>query len=88
MGEIYARLQGENEAVCVAMREEYLPTSAEGELPQTNVGAVLSIADKVDSIQAFFSAGVMCDQVNTFHLFVDRADLIVKHYFLQTCNII
>ncbi|MEY8718822.1 glycine--tRNA ligase subunit beta [Ligilactobacillus murinus] len=59
MGEIYARLQGENEAVCVAMREEYLPTSAEGELPQTNVGAVLSIADKVDSIQAFFSAGML-----------------------------
>lgn len=59
MGEIYARLQGEDEAVATAMREEYMPISAEGELPQTDVGAVLSVADKLDSIQAFFSAGML-----------------------------
>ena len=59
MGEIYARLQGENDNVAVAIREEYMPTSAEGELPATKVGAVLSIADKIDSIQAFFAAGMI-----------------------------
>lgn len=59
MGEIYARLQGENDNVATAIREEYLPTSAEGELPKSNVGAVLSIADKLDSIQAFFAAGMI-----------------------------
>lgn len=59
MGEIYARLQGENDTVATAMREEYMPISAEGELPETNVGAVLSVADKLDSIQAFFSAGML-----------------------------
>lgn len=59
MGEIYARLQGESDGVATAIREEYMPTSAEGELPKTNVGAVLSIADKLDSIQAFFAAGMI-----------------------------
>ena len=59
MGEIYARLQGENDNVAAAIREEYMPTSAEGELPATKVGAVLSIADKIDSIQAFFAAGMI-----------------------------
>ena len=59
MGEIYARLQGENGNVAAAIREEYMPTSAEGELPATKVGAVLSIADKIDSIQAFFAAGMI-----------------------------
>lgn len=59
MGEIYARLQGENDNVAAVIREEYMPTSAEGELPATKVGAVLSIADKIDSIQAFFAAGMI-----------------------------
>ena len=59
MGEIYAKLQGEDSSVAQAIREEYMPISAEGELPQSDVGAVLSIADKVDSIQAFFSAGML-----------------------------
>src|SRR5699024_6796707 len=59
MGEIYARLQGENDNVAAAIREEYMPTSAEGELPTTKVGAVLSIADKIDSIQAFFATGMI-----------------------------
>lgn len=59
MGEIYARLQGEDDNVAAAIREEYMPTSAEGELPVTKVGAILSIADKIDSIQAFFAAGMI-----------------------------
>lgn len=59
MGEIYARLQGEDENVATAIREEYMPISAEGELPKSNVGSVLSIADKLDSIQSFFAAGMI-----------------------------
>ncbi|MSE22789.1 glycine--tRNA ligase subunit beta, partial [Lactobacillus parabuchneri] len=45
--------------VSTAIREEYMPTSSEGELPQSNVGAVLSIADKLDSIQSFFAANMI-----------------------------
>lgn len=59
MGSIYARLQNENEAVAQAIDESYQPTSADGKLPASKVGALLAIADKVDSIQAFFSAGML-----------------------------
>lgn len=59
MGEKYALLQGEKPAVATAIREHYLPISAEGELPQTVVGAVLALADKLDSIMDFFAAGMV-----------------------------
>lgn len=59
MGEKYALLAGEDQAVATAIREHYLPTSAEGELPQTQVGAVLALSDKLDSILAFFNAGMI-----------------------------
>ena len=59
MGEIYARLQGEDNNVATAIKEEYMPTSADGKLPENEVGAVLSIADKLDTIQAFFAAGMI-----------------------------
>ncbi|GBG96405.1 glycyl-tRNA synthetase beta chain [Lactococcus termiticola] len=59
MGEKYALLAGENENVATAIREHYMPTSAEGALPESKVGAVLAVADKLDSILSFFSAGLI-----------------------------
>lgn len=59
MGEKYALLQGEKPAVAQAIREHYLPISSEGELPESNIGAVLAIADKMDSLQTFFAAGML-----------------------------
>lgn len=58
MGEKYALLQGEKPTVAQAIREHYLPISSEGELPVSNVGAVLAIADRLDSDLAFFSVGL------------------------------
>lgn len=59
MGEKYALLQGENPAVAQAIREHYLPISAEGALPESNIGAVLAIADKLDSVLSFFAVGMI-----------------------------
>ncbi|MDT2821450.1 glycine--tRNA ligase subunit beta [Enterococcus devriesei] len=59
MGEKYALLKGERPAVATAVREHYLPISAEGELPQTAIGAVLAIADKIDSVLGFFAVGMI-----------------------------
>ncbi len=59
MGEKYALLQGEKPAVAQAIREHYLPISAEGELPQSEIGAVLAIADKLDSVLSFFAVGMV-----------------------------
>ncbi|EIW13751.1 Glycyl-tRNA synthetase beta chain [Lactiplantibacillus pentosus KCA1] len=58
MGDKYAVLKGEDPAVGQAIREHYMPISAEGDLPKSKVGAVLAIADKVDSISSFFAVGL------------------------------
>ncbi|MBM6613865.1 glycine--tRNA ligase subunit beta [Desemzia sp. RIT804] len=59
MGEKYALLFGENEAVAHAIREHYQPISSEGELPTSDIGAILAIADKLDSVMSLFAAGVI-----------------------------
>ncbi|MGY3777684.1 glycine--tRNA ligase subunit beta [Isobaculum melis] len=59
MGEKYALLQGEEPAVAQAIREHYMPTSSEGALPASNIGTVLAIADKYDSVASFFAVGMI-----------------------------
>lgn len=59
MGLEYARLDGEPEAVAQAVAEHYLPNRAGGELPRTSAGALLSLADKIDTITGCFSVGLI-----------------------------
>src|SRR5699024_3142655 len=49
---------GEKPSVAQAIREHYMPISSEGDLPESNVGAVLAIADKLDSLLSFFAVGL------------------------------
>ena len=72
MGEKYALLAGETPAVAAAIREHYMPTSAEGELPESKVGAILAIADKLDTILSFFSVGLIPSGSNDLMPFVVR----------------
>lgn len=51
MGYVYASLQGEDKDVSYAIYEHYLP------MPESIVGKVLSLADKIDSIAMFIKAG-------------------------------
>jgi glycyl-tRNA synthetase beta chain len=59
MGGEYAKHDGEPEVVWRAISEQYLPRSIEGELPRTLAGQVLSLADRLDSIAAFFHVGLI-----------------------------
>jgi glycyl-tRNA synthetase beta chain len=59
MGGEYAKYDGESETVVQALREQYLPRALDGELPKTIVGQVLTIADRLDSIAAFFHVGMI-----------------------------
>ena len=59
MGGEYAKHDGESEAVVQAIREQYLPRSIEGDLPRTIAGQVLSLADRLDSLAAFFHVGLV-----------------------------
>lgn len=59
MGETYARLAHEKEEVAVGIREHYLPLHAAGDLPSTEVGSIVSVADKLDTIVGCISVGLM-----------------------------
>jgi len=59
MGGLYGRAEGVTEAVCDAIYEHYRPATLEDESPKTWAGAVLSIADKLDSVVGAFSVGQM-----------------------------
>lgn len=59
MGGEYAKHDGESLAVSQAIREQYLPRSLEGELPKSVEGQVLSLADRLDSLAAFFHVGMV-----------------------------
>jgi glycyl-tRNA synthetase beta chain len=58
MGRVYASVTKEPDAVATAIEEHYRPIYSGGELPETHVGAILAIADKIDNICGFFSVGL------------------------------
>ena len=58
MGREYAKLDGEAPEVAMGIYEHYLPRFAGDELPQTDVGRLVGIADKLDNICATFSRGL------------------------------
>ena len=57
MGRIYAAAQGESDDVCQAIEEHYYPVGASG-LPESDVGSVMALADKMDTLTAFFAVGI------------------------------
>ncbi|OEU79497.1 MAG: glycine--tRNA ligase subunit beta [Desulfobacterales bacterium C00003060] len=59
MGRIYAAGSGEPEVTAKAIEEHYLPAFAGGPLPETLAGALLSIADKIDTICSCFTVGLI-----------------------------
>ena len=59
MGREYARLEGEDPRIAVAIYEHYLPTQAGGELPSDSVGAFVSVADKIDTVCGCFGVGLI-----------------------------
>jgi glycyl-tRNA synthetase beta chain len=59
MGREYALAQGEDEEVARSIAEHYLPRYADDVLPETEIGTVLSLADKFDIIASCFSAGLI-----------------------------
>ncbi|MFN2745292.1 MULTISPECIES: glycine--tRNA ligase subunit beta [Bacillus] len=59
MGEKYARMLGEKEEVALAVNEHYMPRQAGGQTPSSVIGAVVALADKLDTVASFFKIGVI-----------------------------
>ncbi|WP_417911238.1 glycine--tRNA ligase subunit beta [Candidatus Electronema sp. PJ] len=57
IGRAYALLDGEKAEVAEAIREHYLPVRAGGELPQSLIGALVGLADRIDTIIGCFAIG-------------------------------
>ncbi len=58
MGGLYARAEGLPETVARAVAEHYLPVTVDDSSPESPEGAVLSLADKLDSIVGVVGLGI------------------------------
>ncbi len=58
IGGLYARAQGGSAAVADAIYDQYLPASAEDALPRSAEGAVLGLADRIDTVTGMFGLGL------------------------------
>ncbi len=58
MGRYYAELQGEDEQVALAIESHWRPRFSGDEPPKDTLGALISIADKMDTIVGCFSVGI------------------------------
>ncbi len=58
VGGLYARAQGASEVTATAIYDQYKPESMEDDVPRTTEGALLSIADKADTIAGMFGLGM------------------------------
>jgi glycyl-tRNA synthetase beta chain len=59
MGEKYALQKGETKAVAKAINEHYMPRNAEDGTAESDAGAVVALAEKLDTICSFFAIGVI-----------------------------
>ncbi|KMY54785.1 glycine-tRNA synthetase subunit beta [Bacillus sp. FJAT-27231] len=59
MGEKYAQQKGEDSEVARAVNEHYEPRHADDEAPETFTGAIVSLADKLDTIVSCFAVDII-----------------------------
>lgn len=59
MGGLYARADGEPEEVAAAIYDHYLPQSMDDPIPRTLIGQILSVADKLDTLEGCFGIGLI-----------------------------
>lgn len=59
MGEKYAEHDGESVEVCKAIGEHYRPRTPDDAIPETTTGRLLALADRLDTLAAFFYAGIV-----------------------------
>ena len=59
MGGLYARQEGYSEQIWKSILEHYKPVSLNDALPSTRSGALLALADKLDTVTACFAGGIV-----------------------------
>ena len=59
VGGLYARAQGEPEGVWQAIYDHYKPESMDDAIPRSPAGQIVALADKLDTLQGCFQAGLV-----------------------------
>ena len=59
VGGLYAREEGEPEAVWQAIYDQYHPASADDSIPRSDAGAVAALADRLDTLAGLFGLGLV-----------------------------
>jgi glycyl-tRNA synthetase beta chain len=59
VGGLYAREEGEPEAVWQALYDQYLPAGQEDDLPRGTVGRITALADRLDTLAGMFGLGLI-----------------------------
>ncbi len=59
VGGLYARTQGEPEAVWQAIYDHYKPESMEDAIPRNRTGQIVALADKLDTLRGCFGVGLI-----------------------------
>lgn len=59
MGAAYAKKDGMNDSVALAIREHYMPLRAGAELPTSDIGALVGLADRFDTLAGCFGIGAI-----------------------------
>ncbi|MFW3328066.1 glycine--tRNA ligase subunit beta, partial [Aliarcobacter butzleri] len=57
MGYYYAKIAKENDLVFLALKEQYLPTGEDSELPSNVFSSIVALSNKLDNLMALFSVG-------------------------------
>lgn len=59
MGGIYAREEGQPEAVWQAVYDQYMPASTDDRIPRGRIGQVVGLADRMDTLVGIFGLGLI-----------------------------
>jgi len=57
MGYYYAKIANENDLVCMALKEQYLPDGEDSNLPSSKFSAIVALSYKLDNLMGLFSVG-------------------------------
>ena len=84
VGGLYAKAQGEGDAVAAAIYDHYRPVNMDDAMPATLEGKVVSIADKLDTLRESFRIGLIPTGTKDPFALRRAAQGVVKILFLAT----
>jgi len=59
MGYYYSKIAQMDDKICIALKEQYLPTGEESEVPSNLFSSVVALSNKIDNLLALFSVGMI-----------------------------